>query len=246
MATPELEQLEKQIRASLEHDRRINVEATELTLRQQDNVITLEGEVADVASKRIAANLTRQLAGERFTVIDSLQVCAPRIGDDALQDRIVQRLLEEPLFEQASIVQEEQTGRQFLRDRREYSDDLLSLTVADGVATLTGQIPSLLHRRLAEALLWWVEGCRQVDNQLQVQPPDRDTDGDLADAVRMVLEKDPNLDAMQLHIDVHAGVVQLEGETWSEEQKKFAAGDVWAVPGVWEVYNQIHVGQRPH
>jgi hypothetical protein len=36
---------------------------------------------------------------------------------------------------------------------------VVEVTVEDGVVTLTGQVISLSHRRLASVTAWWVGGC---------------------------------------------------------------------------------------
>jgi osmotically-inducible protein OsmY len=72
--------------------------------------------------------------------------------------------------------------------------------VTDGVVTLNGDVPSLSHKRLAGALAWWVPGCRDVVNGLEEVPPEEDNDDELTDAVRLVLEKNPFVNATKIRV----------------------------------------------
>lgn len=247
MVTESAAQIEEEVRATLEHDKRVNLHASQLHVSVQEDTLILEGEVEDVSAKRIAANLIRELAGGRYEVEDRLCVHVDEpTGDGELRDNVTRFLLNESLLRDCSIAIERGGSTEVLRDVSEQPPCRITVAVNEGVVTLTGQLPSLIHRRMVEVLTWWARGCQRVDNRLDVIPPERDSDEELVDAVRMALEKDPMVDPQQVHVTSHAGVIELEGQLGAEAQKLFAARDVWSVPGVWEVYNHIHVdsGQR--
>ncbi len=111
----------------------------------------------------------------------------------------------------------------------------------DGTVTLSGTVLSLSHRRFAEVLAWWAAGCESVVNLLHVVPPEQETDGELADAVLMVLEKDPLVHQPQNHITAEQGTVTLEGYLASDEERRLAVLDAWYVPGVHDVVDRIQV-----
>ena len=102
-------------------------------------------------------------------------------------------------------------------------------------------MPSLSHRRLAEVLAWWTTGVVGVNNQLRVTPAEEDNDDEITDALRMVLEKDPWLDAGQIWAHTHGGTVVLDGLLPSNEQKHMAECDAWYINGVTKVKNRIEV-----
>ena len=110
-----------------------------------------------------------------------------------------------------------------------------------GVVTLDGEVPSLCHKRLAGVLAWWVPGTRDVVNGLEVAPPEEDSDGEITDAVRTALEKDPLLDADGIRVGTRGAVVTLGGVVPSEPQREMAEADAWFVFGVDEVVNRIAV-----
>ena len=117
----------------------------------------------------------------------------------------------------------------------------IELSVADGVVTLDGEAPSLARKRLAGALAWWVPGCRDVVNGLGVEPPETGSDDAIADAVEIVLEKDPFVNAGQIRIGVRNAVVTLTGLVPAESEREMAEFDAWYVFGVDRVVNRIEV-----
>jgi len=113
--------------------------------------------------------------------------------------------------------------------------------VKDGVVTLNGEVPSLTHKRLAGVLAWWVPGTRDVVNGLEEVPTEEDNDDELIDAVRLVLEKDPFVNASKIRVSSKDWVVTLEGLVPTEAMKQMAERDAWYVLGVKEVVNRIQV-----
>jgi osmotically-inducible protein OsmY len=109
------------------------------------------------------------------------------------------------------------------------------------VITLDGEVLSLSHKRLAGVLAWWTPGCRDVVNGLEVMPPEEDSDDEVADALRLVLEKDPLVHADQIRASVSNWVVTLEGLVGDEEEKKMAELDAWYLFAVDKVINRIEV-----
>jgi osmotically-inducible protein OsmY len=113
--------------------------------------------------------------------------------------------------------------------------------VNDGVVTLNGEVPSLTHKRLAGVLAWWVPGTRDVINGLEEVPPEEDNDDELIDAVRLVLEKDPFVNASKVRVSSKDWTVTLEGLVPNETMKQMTERDAWYVLGVKSVINKISV-----
>ena len=107
--------------------------------------------------------------------------------------------------------------------------------------TLNGQVSGLDQKRLAGVLAWWVPGSRDVINGIAVEPPEEDSDAAIADALRLVLEKDPFVDASQLRFSVGDAVVTLTGIVLKEAERNMAEYDGWYVFGVDKVINRIEV-----
>jgi len=202
-----------------------------------DEVITLEGEVANIAVKRQAERIARRLAYPT-PVLDRLLL---RVGnrrvDDALEHAVLDALIQETAFAGMSM--------QASRAAR-FSDhsDHLTVTATGSRVRLDGRVNSLSHRRLAEVIAWWIPGTADVDNRVRVSPPEEDNDGEICDAVRLVLDKETSLDADQVHVACRQGEITLTGVVNTEEQRRFAIYDCWYIPGVHAVKDQMHL--RPH
>jgi osmotically-inducible protein OsmY len=88
---------------------------------------------------------------------------------------------------------------------------------------------------------WWVPGTRDVANVLAVEPTQEDSDLELAEGVRLALERDPIVDAARLKVAVHDATVHLGGTVAAREERDAAESDAWYVLGVADVRNEIAV-----
>lgn len=232
-------QLIKAIYAALEKDRHVNLAHSRIHITLDGHVV-LHGKVPNIVAKRVAARLARRAAAE-MEVEDRLRVETEALGDLALRDKVGDALSYEPAIANHSLMVEANGHQLTLRDSR-VSANFIHALVKDGVVTLRGRVDSISHYWLIEAILWWIPGCQRIDNLITVNSSlDGDLDNSLTDTVRMMLEKDPLLDAEQLHVGSAAGIVELQGWLPSLEQHKMALFDTWAVPGVEDVRDRIVV-----
>jgi osmotically-inducible protein OsmY len=119
---------------------------------------------------------------------------------------------------------------------------VIEVTVDDGVVTLTGQVISLSHRRLASVTVWWVGGCRDVINLLELVPAETDGDDEIADVLRLVLEIDPRVRAEQITATVEDRRITLAGWVATEAERRQAEQDAWCLDDIEGVLNRIEVG----
>lgn len=240
----------KAILADLEHDTRINLHDYPIRVGIEDGTIVLEGKVGDIVAKRIAHTVAHRHA-DKLPVVDRLRVAVPPSEKQgSLRDEVVNLFQQEPVFTECGLYVRENDHLETIRVGRsewpdhsggDWGEQRIEIEVKDGAVTLSGTVLSLSHRRLAEVLAWWAAGCELVVNLLHVVPPERETDGELADAVLMALEKDPLVHQSQLHVTAEQGTVTLEGYLPSEEEKRMAVLDAWYVPGVHDVVDRIQV-----
>lgn len=240
----DLPDLSRRVTAALEFERRINLHRFPIRVRPSDGTLVLEGHVEDVAAKRIAARIARELAGSENVVVDALDV-VPVVSrpDGDMLNAFTQILIGLPELTPVTIRRHHRDELETLRTAAaEPSPGVIDFGVREGVIDLAGSVPSLSHRRVVEALAWWLGGCRNVINRLRVDPPERDGDDELADAVGLVLEIDPSLpDSQPIGVDATLGVVTLTGTLQEEVQRRRAEHDTWCVEGVREVRNTIEV-----
>jgi hypothetical protein len=167
-------------------------------------------------------------------VLDRLRLKA-RVerSDEELQQAVQRILAAEPVFEGYRVVQ----GH--IESADKLFDKVIGVNVDSGVVYLSGTVGSLSHRRVAEVLAWWVPGSVDVENRVTVAPAEQDSDDEITDALRMVFEKDPWIDAGHLQIRTRDRVVHLAGLLPGDEQKRMAENDAWYIAGVHDVVNEI-------
>jgi osmotically-inducible protein OsmY len=233
------------VRRALASERRIGPHAPDLAMNFNAGVLTLEGELPDIAAKKLAVEHAAAVPGVDG-IVDRLHVSpASRMGDKEVRDHVRRALEQEPAFGELALSEmvkrEEATVRHPAGRRRGW----IRLSVEDGVVTLDGEVPGLEYKRLAGVLAWWVPGSRDVINGLAVVPDDPDNDAEITDAVRMVLEKDPLVDAGQIIVGTVNAAVTLAGLVPTESEREMAEMDAWYVFGVDRVHNRIQVGPVP-
>lgn len=230
----------KRVRAAFEAEPRINIHRYPVRLSFNDDVLTLDGDVEHIAAKRLAFALAHKVCGDAG-VLDRLRVTRLTArGDGEILDGLSQALLREPDLKNCSLRKRDKGRVETLHEAS--GDDAsgdITFSVADGVITLEGHVISLSHRRIAEVLAWWVPGCRLVHDRLTVVPPEEDNDGELADAIRLVLELDVLVHADQIGVTVSERTVTLSGMVARADERHRAELDAWYVPGVREVFNRL-------
>jgi len=224
------------IRAALEVDPDINLHRSAVRIRV-DDVIRLEGEVGSIVVKRKTLRIAHQFA-RGLPIEDKLRLTrSVRMVGDQLRDATLAALRGEPAFAEMDI--DAGTDAPSGQER-----DWMRVTAQDCVVRITGEVRSLSHRRLAEVLAWWVPGSCDVDNHLHVRPPQTQYDDEITDAVGLVFDKEPALDAEQISVVTRDREVTLRGAVFSDQQKHIAARDVWYIPGVHAVHNELQVVSR--
>lgn len=231
----------KEVRAALEREPRVNLHKYPVTMEYADGVLTLEGEVAHIAAKKLAMELAIAVSGVAG-IVDRLHVVpAARMGDGAILDAVRDVLLQEPALMNCSIHVIRKGALEPVREVDQEPRGAIRVSVTEGVVLLDDHVTGLAQKRLAGVLAWWVPGCRDVVNGMEVIPDQPDSDETLAETVRVVLKKDPFVNEARLRVTARQSVITLEGDTPSEPQKDMAEFDAWYVFGVDQVINRLVV-----
>ena len=229
------------IRAALEKETRVNLHRYPIKLEFSDGDVVLTGELENVGAKKLALELAAAVA-PAAGLVDRLKVTpAQAMSDAELRDHAIKVLLDEPALEHCLLHSRLPKQLQTHRNGVAEPSGTIVVEVRDGVITLNGEVPSLSHKRLAGVLAWWVPGCRDVVNGLTEVPEQQDNDDELTDAVRLVLEKDPFVNATKIQVRSKNGVVTLDGLVPNETMRRMAERDAWFVLGVREVVNRIDI-----
>lgn len=243
MASNQTNGLIHSLMAALERDSRVDLHQYPVRISNGGAQLVLEGDVENIAAKKVIARLARRVAGDQ-AVVDRLRVSSSESREDgALRTEVLRALLEEPVFTEYTIRVGRNQQLETMREGRGAGE--IDIHAEGGAVCLEGSVGSLTHRRLAEVLTWWTAGCQRVNNRLHVTPAEQETDDELADAIHMVLEKDPLVHSSQLRIAVRDQVVTLRGYLASDEERRLALMDAWYVPGVHDVVDQVQTPRSP-
>lgn len=229
------------IHGALAHETRLDPVSHPIEVGLSGNTVTLSGNVPGIASKRLAVGAVAAMDGIT-EVIDRLRLePSPAVGDGAIRDAVSKWLSRDVDFVNCAL-RVLATGRlEVLREAGADSSGAIDIAVVDGVITLSGHVISLSHKRLAGVLAWWARGCRDVENLIEVKPPEEDSDEEVIDALRLVLETDPLVHADQIAVDSQDFVVTLKGFVATEEERRQAELDAWCLHGVKRVQNAVQV-----
>jgi osmotically-inducible protein OsmY len=235
----------KSVWAAFEREPHINLHRWPIHLGMTDDcALVLEGEVESVAAKKRALDLAASTPEVRG-IVDRLHVApSERKGDGAILDAFSASLLGSRELQNCTlrVMKKEQSETLRQADGADSSGDIL-MSVKDGVVALDGWTLSLSHKRLAGVLAWWVPGCRDVLNGLEVMPPELDTDDEVSDALSLVLEMDPMIPHPdQIRVLTRDHVVTLEGLVANQTERNRAEQDAWFLFNVDNVINRLAVG----
>jgi osmotically-inducible protein OsmY len=235
------EAIVRRVQGLLEYEPRVNLHRYPIKIGLADGAVVLEGDVESIAAKKLALELAGSV-GEIRGVVDRLRVVpSERRGDGAIRDSLCGFLLPDPELRNCTIRVRAKGRVETLRDVRGERAGEIEVAIEDGVITLEGAVISLSHKRIAGVLAWWTPGCRDVVNSLDVVPPEEDNDDEVVDALRLVLETDPLVQADQITASCRNYVVTLEGYVRNEEERRRAELDAWALFAVDDVLNRIEV-----
>ncbi|MBI2225061.1 MAG: BON domain-containing protein [Betaproteobacteria bacterium] len=231
----------KTVRAVLEREARINLHRHPVTIRRDGDVLVLEGEVYDIAAKKLALGLAAAVAGVRG-IIDRLHlVPSERKGDGAIRDGCVKFILGEPTLRNCEVRIHHKGRVDALRRVEPDAAGNIEIAVQDGVITLDGEVGSLSHKRIAGVLAWWTPGRRDVVDGLEVVPPQVDSDAEIEEALRLVFEANPVLNPDQIRISSSNRAITLDGHVATDAEKALAELDAWYLFGVDKVVNRLQV-----
>lgn len=236
------EELRKRALAALRADERLDRAGQGLEVDARAGVVEITGAVPHPWQKFYAQRVLEQVPGARQVV--NLVLVEPAAGrtDDEIMEHLVDAYLQDPYLRACIVHPEIEDAALELAVREAEQTCVIRPEVEDGIVYLRGRVPSLVRKRLAGVLAWWVDGVRDVINDLEVDPPEEDSNEQLADAIKVVLEKDPLVDASTVAVHVSGqGEVMLSGTVRSPEQRQAAENDTWCVLGVRNVTNNLYI-----
>ncbi len=115
---------------------------------------------------------------------------------------------------------------------------LIDVDSNNGIVTLSGSADNILIKQRAEKIAMAVKGVRGVVNNIEVDVPIRSDKALRSDVVDALLY-DPATDSYELTVSVDNGVVTINGNVDSWQEKRLAAQVAKSVKGVKKINNEI-------
>lgn len=223
VAVPSDDELKRNVEAELMTDLRLRPE--KIAVEAVAGHVMLFGAVPSLRQKRIAERDVRDVVGVGWVTNDLL--VSPMLREDsAIRGQIVFNLGADPYL----------------------SRNKIDVSVAEGVVTLSGKVPSLADKQRATDLAIDVQGVSEVINDLIVRHVFGLTDEILKSQVVQRLKDDWKVRWIYEDIQVHAndGVVVLTGDVNNWSERREAGRVALRTQGVVAVDNRLTVRGVPY
>jgi len=122
----------------------------------------------------------------------------------------------------------------------------IGVAVHNGIVTLTGYVSSYAQKRAAEQAAGRVHGVKAIAEEIEVKSPgsNQQTDAEIAQAVVEALMWNSGI-AAEITVKVEDGVVTINGDVESQDERENAKHMLENLAGVREVINLISVTEHP-
>lgn len=131
--------------------------------------------------------------------------------------------------------------RDDLRKHVSVSGQLIDVSVRHGVVTLRGAVPSHRRKLIAQEIASCYDGCREVINEIHVQPARAVSDTEVAGHVRAMLDAHADITKGTVAVTVKDGEVTLAGNLGSHAERTLAIDLAMSVRGVRSVQDVLIV-----
>jgi osmotically-inducible protein OsmY len=198
----------------LEWDPRVDASGVGVTAKA--GVVTLTGFIDSYAGKLAAERSAKQVRGVRAVANDiEVRLKLPRTDTEIAHD--VVRALEARITIPEGV----------------------KAAVHGGHVTLTGRVDWLYQSREAEKTVRHIRGVRHVNNRLTVAP--RAVERDVRERIVQALQRNANVDARQITVQLSGDKVTLTGTVGNWLQRECAERAAADAPGVTDVENRLAV-----
>jgi osmotically-inducible protein OsmY len=197
-----------------------SISAANVEVATDHGAVTLSGSIASYTEKWAAKRAARRVRGVT-SVVDNLEVRLPPARERTDADLAG-------------------TASDSMRWNSLVPDDLITVSVAKGRVTLTGEVPHQFQRDAAENAVRFLVGVNSVNNQIAITPPAISIQ--VNDLIEKALIRNAETDASKIHVDADGGKVTVSGtvHSWAECDAVIRAA--WSAPGVHEVHDDLIIG----
>ena len=196
-----------------------SIDAGEIDVAVEENVVTLRGRVGSYAQKLAAERVTLGVYGVKGVANDLEVVLVPvyeRTDTDIAQAAV------EALKWNAVVPTERVT-----------------VAVSDGWVTLNGTLDWQYQKDAADRTVRNLTGVRAVTNDIVVKP--RVSTTDVQAKIEEAFRRSAEIDARRVSVAAQNGQVTLTGNVRSWGERQEATRAAWAAPGVTQVIDRLAV-----
>lgn len=209
---------EVQVAVQDELDWTPDVDAAGIGVAIEDGTVSLSGEVDSYAEKLAARRAALRVSGV-VAVVDHL-VVHPK-SQSYTSDTDTAKLVAHALTWASSV------------------PDSVQAEIDHHRVTLTGEVDWNYQRRAAERAVHHLEGVVSVRKLIRLSP--RASAADAKSRIEKALERNAQLDAKAIQVEVTGDQVVLTGQVQSWAEKQQAGYAAWASPHVGHVDNRITI-----
>lgn len=122
----------------------------------------------------------------------------------------------------------------------------IGVAVKDGIVTLSGHVPSLMQKHLAERAVKRVNGVKAVADEIEVKLPGdvKRTDETIAQDCLNALKCNSSVPSDCIKVIVTHGWVTLDGEVQWQFEREAAVESVRSLKGVRGITNTVKIGVK--
>jgi osmotically-inducible protein OsmY len=218
MATGTLSQLDMRIRDDVSKELAwdLSVDASAIGVAARDGAVTLTGFIDSYAEKIAAERAAKRVRGVKAVANDiQVRLRLDRTDEDIARDAA------------------------WFLDIHSGPLDRVQATVHQGYVTLTGTVPSLFRRAVAENATKHIKGVRHVTNRIEVARTA--SSEDVQREITRALHHRADVDARGIDVSVIGNRVQLTGTVNSWSERAAAEEAASHAPGVAIVANDLGV-----
>jgi osmotically-inducible protein OsmY len=212
-------QLHDDVIAELKRDPAVT--ATRIGVVVKDGVVTLSGEVSDVAHKRSVEHVVQRVSDVKALAIELKIAPAGHANEN---DAEVGRCVE--------------VGLQMTKEVR---PDALKVVVEHGVVRFTGDVDSVNEKRAALDSVRYLRGVTGVTDEIAVKPSV--TVSAVKDDIAAALHRAAASDASRISVEVDGGEVTLSGSVQTSAQRRIAIQSAKGTSGVRHVVDKLAIDE---
>jgi osmotically-inducible protein OsmY len=195
-----------------------SIDAADIGVAVESNVVTLHGDVKSYSERAAAERVTLGVYGVKG-VANEINV-QPR-DRQRTDSEIAQAVLS--ALKWSTLV----------------PDEGITVTVSNGVVTLKGTVNWEYQRRAAAHSICDLAGVRGVTNSISLEP--RINVANVKSKIEAALKRSAEVDARRINVAVADGKVILSGNVHSWFERNEARQAAWAAPGVKEVDDRMAI-----